>query len=1352
MSESIRDSIEGAGGGGGCFRAGTRIQQQHGKSTPIELLKEGDEVLAFDERGELHAAKVVKVHYHPEPQPILHVRFWRGETFITPNHWVLNQYGSFVEMGNLTTHDALVDGMEHLRPIIGAELVAHEPVWNLTVEPHHTFIADGIRVHNGGHRQRYPEIQGAGGGGGGKGGGGRAAIEADDTLQSKTSVGIIDLIGEGEIGGLVNGAQSVYLNGTPLMNADGSYNFADVVWEQRTGTQNQLPIGGSSAFDAISSPMSVGVKVQKATPYSVTMTNPLANQVMIIVAVPQLMQQDTTTGDVNGTSVKYKFEISVDGAPFVALGDPELTIEGKTRSRYQRSHVFDVPSGTLRIIRMTRITDDAGTAAIANDLYFDSIIERVTSILHYPNSALVAVTVNAAQFTSIPSRSYLVDGLYIKVPVNYDPVARTYSGTWNGTFKLAVSNNPAWIMYDILTDERYGLGAYIAETQVDKATLYQIGRYCDELVPDGMGGMEPRFTANIIINTISDAYKLVGQIASIFRGMGFWAGSGVGFTCDYPRDPSMIYNQANVIDGVFKYAGSSRKNRHSVAMITWNDPAESFKQKIEYVEDAELISKFGVRKTDMIAFGCTSRAQAHRLGRWILYTEKYESQIISFSVGSDSAMLLPGETILIHDDHKSGKRMGGRATGATTTSLNLDNPITLTAATGTLIMVAVPVGVQEVQPDGTTITKPGMSYEERQVLQGAGTHSTLTWTTPLSATPVPNAIYIVSEPSLVPMTARVVALAQGDKPGTFTITAIEHNPSKYDAIEYGYKLEELPTSIIDPNQVAVPTNLTIVEEQFEVLPGTIGTKLAISWSGTMPSYEVSYSKLNASGNPSSWTTLTTTYASIETPSIQKGVYRVKVYGINAFGVKTATALTADYTVLGKTYAPGDVTGFAVSKRITDLLLTWNPVLDVDIRGYELRVGPSWDTGTVLTNSFMGTSFIHDQSEAGTYFYHIRSIDTSGNYSENVTTVPCIIDAPQSVSQFDCIQNGSRIEFRWNANPEIDIVGYEIREGASWPSSTYITEVKATTFSLPSNSVTGTRTFWIKAIGSPGIYSDVAVFSTTDVAASSDRNVLYTDDERASGWLGSKYNLTPVDTYLQLDAGKTYGEYTWGVSLPQTYRARNSIVSTVDAIVLDSTNWVTASYTWSSAQANRGWVTSGDANAINLNYYISRWVGLDPSYVEGIGLNNTTAAEKGSTVASSVGVTYSSGRFLKGALISDFTSLSWNVSIPSVFNTTFWAIPQTVSGKSVYWVARKSDGAELVLSYDASISSFVLEDSYLNKITLPYSIAPQDRLLIGIVQTATARKLYVGKLNGTSASATANQTPLGPYAVMKVSQR
>ena len=1128
-----------AGAGGGCFRRGTQVQLEHGKTIAIEDIKAGDRVLAFDEAGELHVATVEKLHIHEDPQPILHVRFWRGQVFITPNHWVLNQYSSFVEIQTLSIDDALVDGMGHLRPIISAELIGRESVYNLTVEKYHTFIANGIRVHNGGHRETYPVVAGAGMGGG-KGGGGRAAREDAETLQSKTMVSLLDLLGEGQIGGLLSGAQSIYFNGTQLQNSDGSFNAPGVTWEARYGTPNQTYIPG---YSDIETPFNIATQCKFSAPVTFTVTNLNADRCRIIVTIPSLTSTDITTGDLHGTSVEYKFQISTNGGPYydtvadytegtatigtdggymsVVADDPSssyvgcvirldatgtvnytdftwgatavvqpqiwtgsawldngptvkiqaspnasgwssrfsdifstqtrqvikdayvdapaykarfviksvtpgatlslinpkaysgsstIKISGKTRSRYQRSHLIALPKpATTWNIRMVRITPDAATSAITNDTYLDAYVEIVDTKMSYTNSAIVGVKIDSSLFNKIPDRAYLVDGLYIRVPSNYDPLARTYSGIWNGTFKVAVSNNPAWILFDLLTNARYGLGQYIGESgeRVDKAALYSIGKYCDTFISDGFGGLEPRFTINTAIQSQAEAYKLITDIVSVFQGMCYWSGGLVGFSQDAPADPGMIYSSANVVDGLFTYSGSARKDRHSVIHVTWNDPLENYKQKIEYVEDPTLVAKYGIRKSDVVAFGCTSRGQANRVGRWILYTEQFQSSLVSFSVGIDSALVLPGEVVRINDTVRAGKRMAGRVQAISSTSATLDAPVTFGAS----------AEISFALPDGT--------FVDRAILQGAGTYSAITWTTPLATLPLINSMFIVAETALKPYLARVLSIAQDDTDKSrFTITAVEYNPLKYDAIENGWTLSKPITSIIKARPDA-PTSLVLTDILYRS-GANYASKLHASWDNNNIGDIVGW-HVRLLGPSNIWQDFEVIkVASIEFPNVTDGQsYTIEVRAINVLGFRSDAA-TVSRTVLGKDRAPSNVTGAIAIEHENGVKISWVNISDIDLAFYEIREGTVWETATEIGT--VNNNFIElGPQPAGIHTWLIRAKDTTDHYSELDATVTLSIGLPATptvIAEFV----GNTIEIGWSVSPTADSYYVEITNG------------------------------------------------------------------------------------------------------------------------------------------------------------------------------------------------------------------------------------------------------------------------------------------------------------------------------------
>jgi len=395
-------------------------------------------------------------------------------------------------------------------------------------------------------------IIGAGGGGKGGGGSARVAQEAPDSLRSKAYARVVDLISEGEIEGLVDGLQSVYLDDTPIQNPDGSTNFSGVTLETRNGSQQQSYVPG---FSSVENEVVVGVEVKASQPVVRSITDPDVDAVRVKVSVPQLTNQDTTNGDLNGSTVNFAIDRQVNGGGFVEMIND--TISGKTTTKYQRSYYVPLAGSGPWDIRVRRITADSTSSAVQNKTFVESYTEVVESKLRYPNSALVALRVDASQFSSIPRRSYDMKLLRVRVPVNYDPATRAYSGVWNGTFKIAWTDNPAWCFYDLVSSTRYGLGGYIPEAQVDKWALYRVAQYCDQLVPNGLGGFEPRFTCNLYLQTREQAYKVVQDMASIFRGMVYWSGGAITVTQDAPADPVYQFAPSNVVDGEFAYQGSA---------------------------------------------------------------------------------------------------------------------------------------------------------------------------------------------------------------------------------------------------------------------------------------------------------------------------------------------------------------------------------------------------------------------------------------------------------------------------------------------------------------------------------------------------------------------------------------------------------------------------------------------------------------------------------------------------------------------------------------------------------------------------------------------------------------------------
>ena len=1160
-----------------------------------------------------------------------------------------------------------------------------------------------------------------GAGGGGKGGGGasaRVAQEAPDSLRSKAYARVVDLISEGEIEGLVDGLQSVYLDDTPIQNADGTTNFSGVTLETRDGTQQQSYVPG---FSSVENEVPVGVEIKASQPVVRSITDPDVDAVRIKVSVGQLTNQDTTNGDLNGSAVSFSIDRQVSGGGFVEVIND--TISGKTTTKYQRSYYVPLTGNGPWEIRVRRITADSTSSAIQNKTYLDSYTEVVESKLRYPNSALVALRVDASQFSAIPRRSYDMKLLRVRVPVNYDPGTRTYSGVWNGNFKIAWTDNPAWCFYDLVTSTRYGLGGYIPESQVDKWALYRVAQYCDQLVPNGLGGFEPRFTCNLYLQTREQAYKVVQDMASIFRGMVYWSGGAITVTQDAPSDAVYQFAPGNVVDGEFAYQGSSAKARHTVALVTWNDPDDFYRQKVEYVEDAAGIARYGIVQSDVVALGCTARGQAHRVGKWLLFSEQSESEIVTFRTGLEGAVVRPGDIIKVADPVRGGMRLGGRIAAATASTVTLDQELP----------ADLPWRLAVVLPNGTV--------EERLV--GPVSGRTLTVTIPFSSVPQVDAIWMLASSIIEPQLFRVVSVAERD-PGVHEVTALAHNPSKYAAIEEGLALQPRSITVLSdipppPTGLAMQESLYRVKDQAQVL-------VQVSWTEvqTAIAYRLSYRV--AGGNFVSLPLTSANYAEIR--DAQEGQYEFSLRAISITRKESIPA-TLSATVLGKTLPPSDVTGFTVQRRVSDLMIAWDELQDADLSGYEVRVGAGWDDAQLVAKT-SGTQMLHDQSAAGQYPYHIRAIDTSGNYSAHVTTFVLNLLAPSTVRQFDVVQSANRLEFRWQPNPEPEVVGYELREGAAWDASLFVAEVKSTSYTLPSG-FDGERKFWIKAIASPGIYSDTPTFVSTVVAQPQNANLILARDEQALGFPGTKHFASVVSVngrnVLRMSTGAQTAEYLFELDLVSPIRAQNTLLNSLGASVDDRTTWLEANFPWASDAAKRQWAYDGAIANVDARFQIAREDALQAGEIYGWRLNGSTGGLGNPLLSQAASVSYAAGRYGDGLMVKDTTRVAWSVSIPDVFHTSFWFAPSEIT-TCVIWAATGSSG-QLLVGYDASNASFFLEDHLARRVSVSFSVSITDRICLGVCQTASERRLFAGRMGGDVDSASAAIAPVGTFTSLRL---
>lgn len=795
-------------------------------------------------------------------------------------------------------------------------------------------------------------IIGSGGGGGGGGGGGqqstRVAVESPDSLRSKQFARVLDVVSEGEIGGLVGGLKSVYLDDTPIENADGTLNFSGITLDTRNGTQTQSYITG---FSAVENEQAVGQEVKFSASVARTISNANANAVRVTIGVPTLLLQNEKTGDRGGSSVTIAIDVQADGGGYVEqLQD---TITGKTTTKYQRSYRIALTGAGPWDIRVRRLTADSTTTALTNKTYWDSYTEIIDAKLRHPNSALVGLRFDASQFRAIPTRGYHIRGIKVRIPSNYNPTTRAYTGVWDGTFSIAWTNNPAWCFYDLLTSERYGAGEYLSEDQIDKWSLYNIGQYCDELVPDGFGGMEPRFTCNIYIQTREDAFKLITNFASIFRGMAYWAGDTIMPIADKPTDATMLFTAANVIDGQFSYSGTSIKARHTVCLVTWNDPSQRYQQKLEYVEDPDGIAKYGVVQTDIVALGCTSRGQAHRLGKWVLFSERMETETVRFHCGMDGVFIEPGAVIKTQDQFRAGERFGGRIVSATKYSVVVDAPQTIVAGETYALSVIL--------ADGT--------LQQRTVSNAPGVSATLNVYPGFSSAPQENSMWVLATGSLEPETWRVISVAEADAT-TLEVVALAHNPGKYDAVENNLILESLPTTTINVDIPETPSGINIVESLYAA-NSILKIRASVSWPPCLGagSYVATYQKDNSNASVE----YIVGAPFVEFDDLTPGTYTVRIVAVNALGRKSATGVATQY-IEGKSAPPSDVTGVVVQRSGDNLMFAWQHIADLDRSYYEVRKGERWASAVPVGSTQSNTLSI--VSPRGGVFL-VKAVDTSG---------------------------------------------------------------------------------------------------------------------------------------------------------------------------------------------------------------------------------------------------------------------------------------------------------------------------------------------------------------------------------------
>jgi predicted phage tail protein len=989
-------SIHGAGGGG-CFTGETLVCTPEG-SVRIDSLKAGDIVYSFDDHGEIKEGEVIAVHYHKSEQ-VFKYKLWGG-TYLeaTPNHWVLNQYNAFVCIGELGDDDCVVDENDHLRPITGREDIGFHPVYNLTVKGFHTFFAGGVRVHNAGLGGGliHGAIRGeGGGGGGGKGkGGGKKPRTDPDSLNSEARASIIDVLGEGEIEGFPSAKQysktdqayyaaalkDVYFDKTQVLKSTANpesvsqsdFNFKIADAAVRFGTNDQTYVPG---FSNIENEQAVNVVVSEAYPVTRTITDTDVDAIRLTINFPSL-QRFTDKGDILATSVRYQIIITgLNQSPVVA---EDVTVEGRTGDLYQKSHTINLAGYAFPIeVAVKRITSDSSNTKVQNAFGWASYTEITYGKLRYPNTAYIALSLNARDFSSIPTRTYRIRGLKVSIPNNATVDSENgrllYSGLWDGEFANAQwTTDPAWILWDMLTNTRYGAGSFILQEYLDRFSFYQASQYCSELVPDGKGGQEPRFSCNVVIRNQDDAYKVINSLCSVFRAMPYWSAGALMISQDRPTDASYLFNDTNILEGGFQYSGSSLKTRHSVAIVSWFDMEQ---QDIVYeaVEDQAAIPKYGANTVQVEGFACTSQGQARRLGEWILYTEQYETEVISFKTALDAGPLLtPGCVIGVMDKLRSGVRRGGRIVSSSTTTILVDETLAtdlpLTGSPSILVQMA----------DGTTESRPVASVSNGKI----------TVTTPFSAAPLIGGAFIYSNDSQGVTYWRVISVKEEDR-SAYTVNAVSYNASKYDYVERGANLIRktyLPIEIeeLDPPASITTSAISVLEN------GAITNRVFVSWPAVPDAayYVVNYRPIDTAA----WIGEETSAPVIEFNSARTGGYELQIATVNAVG-RSSSPSSFEFSIDPSSLPMQDVSNVTATINSPTLVtLSWSPATrayilvggSVIIKHQAVASNATWGDATTIISLSGSSTSAQVPLITGTYLLRFQS--SSGSLSENTTTI------------------------------------------------------------------------------------------------------------------------------------------------------------------------------------------------------------------------------------------------------------------------------------------------------------------------------------------------------------------------------
>ena len=783
--------------------------------------------------------------------------------------------------------------------------------------------------------------------------------EQPDNLRSTAKLKMLIALSEGEVAGGVT-PQNIFIDKTPLANPDGTFNFKGVRWEFRNGSQTQDYIQG---MPEVSNELKANFIVKTDKPWVRSFSNLDLDAVRIKLSLPTHIEYKDN-GDMVGTVTNYAIDLSVDGSAFETVINGKF--DGKTTSEYQRDHRINLPNAIQGwTIRVRRITPDSTSGKLVNKFGVFSYAEVIDSKFRYPNTALLYVELDASEFNgSVPLVTCRLKGKIVQVPDNYDPISRTCSGEWNGTFKMAYTNNPAWLTHYLMRDEIAGMGDKIESSMIDKWAIYQLAQYCDQMVSDGRGGKEPRFTCNEYIQSQRDAYTVLKDLAASFRGITFWGNDQIYLTADMPQPaPDFIYHPSNVV-GDFVYAGGSYKNRYTSCMVAYSNPDNHYCDDIETVWDHDLMRRYNVNVMKLTAIGCTSQSEAQRRGRWALLSNVKDG-VVTFTVGLDGYIPLPARIIGIADPSRSGKENGGRIHAVSGKKITLDRAVDYEAGDRLVINL----------PDGTA--------QSRTIKSISDDKRTITVTANYKIPPVVDAVWCIDSDNIAIQYYRVTGISARENQ-QFTITAIQHDPDKFKYIDDGVRLEPKPITVTPPSSILPPKNI-VISESSHVSQGLSVASLQVSWDKVdgATNYVAQWRKDNCN-----WINVGQTNGTSFTVSgVYSGVYDVRVRAINAVEVSSVWAYSESTSIKGKVGKPDKPINFTASDDVIfGIDLNWSfPKGSGDTSHTEIQYSTNEnEDDALLLSNVAYPSFSYSQtglSIGQVFFYRARLVDKIGNTSD-----------------------------------------------------------------------------------------------------------------------------------------------------------------------------------------------------------------------------------------------------------------------------------------------------------------------------------------------------------------------------------